>query len=100
MKKIEEQEEQEVKSLIGWFIEDLGKYSIKLVLLYYITILVMVFIGLPYSILTACAVVSLVLPEVNIVGNTLGMVIIAIFVVWVSWCICVQKMWNKKKPKK
>ena len=96
---MKEQKDLEYKSLIGWFIEDLGKYDIKLVLLYYITILVMVFIGLPYTILTACAVVSLVSPEIEIVGNTLGVVIIAIFAIGICWCVFVQKLWNKKKLK-
>lgn len=87
---------KEYKSLIEWFIEDYGKYSKKLVLLYYGTILLMVFIGIPYTILVAATVISLIIPDIVLKVNISEWIIILGYICFIGWCLYVQRLWLKR----
>ena len=89
-------EEKEYKSLIEWFVEDLGKYKKKLVLLYYGTILLVIFIGIPYTILVAATVISLIIPDIVLKVNIPELVIILGYVCFICWCLYIQRLWLKR----
>ena len=88
-------EEKEYKSLIEWFVEDLGKYKKKLVLLYYGTILLEIFIGIPYTILVAATVISLIIPDIVLKVNIPELIILG-YVCFICWCLYIQRLWLKR----